>query len=215
MAIKKTTNMKKIFILLFLLTALSLQGFAQSGIYSGGVSTVVKRDLRKTGWIVRPEVGGAMFGTFDFFGATGGVGIGVNVGYQYSPRVYFGGGINCLVRLDERTYDVYSGIYGYDNFETLYASARWYWFDGRSSPFFELNLGVGRFMFHESGWYHWYFGENNSKKGALFVIPTLGFDIRNVDFKIGAYFTTNKLSFAPYVMIGYNYLIKNLKTTEK
>ena len=195
--------MKELFILLFLLTALSLPSFSQSGVYSGGVSKVAQHDLRKTGWIVTPEIGCILIGDGDFEG-----GGSVNIGYQLSPRICFGGGMNCLIRPD-RTYDAYSGIYGHDNLETLYASARWYWFDGRSSPFFELNAGVGRFAFHRS------YSDKSNTRGALFVMPTIGFDIRNVNLKLGAQFSTNDVPLGFYLMLGYNYLIKDKETTKK
>lgn len=196
--------MKKIFILLFLLTAFSLSCFSQSGIYSGGVSKNAQHDLRKTGWIVRPEIGCILIGDGDFEG-----GGSVNIGYQLSPRIYLGGGTNCLVN-PYKSYDAYSGIYGHDNLETLYASARWYWFDGRSSPFFELNAGVGRFAFHRP-WYSDY----SHTRGALFAIPAIGFDIRNVNLKFGAQFSTNNVPLGFYLMLGYNYLIKEKETTRK
>ena len=199
-------NMKKLFLLLSLLVAFGLPGISQTGIYSGGVSTVAQHDLRKTGWIVRPEIGGMCNVYFD---RIRNVGVGVNIGYQLSPSIYLGGGMNCLVRPDG-TYDNYSGIYGHDNLETLFASARWYWFDGRSSPFVELNAGFGRFAFH----YNWDSG-NSHTRGALFAIPAIGFDIRNINFKLGAQCSTNDVPFDIYLMFGYNYLIKEKETTRK
>lgn len=196
--------MKKLFVSLFLLTVFSLSCFSQSGIYSGGVSKKAQHDLRKTGWIVRPEMGIALSD-----GVSGG-GMGINIGYQFSPRIYLGGGTNCLVN-PYKSYDAYSGIYGHDNLETLYASARWYWLDGRSSPFFELNAGVGRFAFHRPWWDYY----NSHTKGALFVIPSIGYDIRNVNLKLGAQFSTNDVSLGYYLMLGYNYLIKEKETTRK
>ena len=185
--------MKRPFLLILLLMTFGLSGIAQSGIYSGGVSQIVKHDLRKTGLIVRPELGfeigdGAiMDGCF--------LSIGANVGYQISPHFYLGGGIGFSTNFANGYY--YGG--GLYYCIPLYSSIRWYWFDGVSSPFLELNTGLLSIVE-----YH--------RHNCFLLYPALGWDIKNVGIKVGFPCAMDNL-YGCCITIDYNFVLKQ-KTKE-
>ena len=207
--------MKRILFTTVLLIAIGLTGFSQSGVFSGGLGN---RTLRKTGLVIRPEVGFAVYEQALFS-------IGTNIGYQITPHVYVGGGISCFVDPIGR-YCSNTGSLGHENVESLYASFRWYWFDGRFSPYLDLNLGIGRYEFYRynDNWYYDYYYDDeyyynyDSYNSSVKVYPCLslavGYDIKNFDIQLGlctyghyiySYYPT---PITPYMALGYNILIK-------
>ena len=191
--------MKKFLLIVFLLTALGLAGFSQSGIYSGGMSGIAKHDQRKTGLLVRPEIGCAYAGG-GFVNNGLFVHGNANAGYQITPRIYLGGGLGCFVGL-EGYYNSYLGIYGYrDKVIPLYASFRWYWFDGLSSPFLELNVGGERtFSQYCPTW---------DEGVYYFFSPAIGYDIKNYDIKFSV-LAFPGIGFC--LTFGYNFLINEIE----
>ena len=158
--------MKKLLLTAFLLTAIGLTSMAQTGIYFGGITD---RVYRKTGFVIRPEIG---FGYDDGFN-TFYYAVQVDFGYQITPCIYVGGGLGSDIGTRKR-YDYYSGYYGRVFGAPLYADFRWYWFKGESSPFLEVNTGAC----FVSGYY-------NDRICFLFT-PSIGFDIKNFDIKVGS-----------------------------
>ena len=190
----------KRFFLFVLLTAFSLSGIAQSGIYSGGVSGIVEHDLRKTGWVIRPELGFAYGEDWDHISGIHNekfFTFSADAGYQITPRIYFGGGLGCFLGRDTHSYyNSNTGLFFerlHDKVFPLYASFRWYWFDGLSSPFLELSAG----------------GELSKGDGRVvssyYVNPAIGMDVRNIDIKISfPFFYGGGVA----ISIGYNFLVK-------
>lgn len=201
--------MKKLIIIVVLLTAFGFSGFSQSGVFSGGFGN---RELRETGWLIRPETG--VVGT----GYVASLMVGVTIGRQITPHIYLGGGINCCVNPFKRGYDVYTGTMGYSNEESLFASFRWYWLDRRSSPFLELSVGIERYAYYGSNWYdddYYYYDYNynyRSRRGfGPYANVAIGYDIRNFDIQLGAcnsFLNYGRFSVTPYLSLGYNFLIK-------
>ena len=197
--------MKKYLLTAFLLTALGLAGFSQSGVFAGGMGN---RTLRETGWKIRPEMGIA-YVRYPF------ITISANIGHQITPHFYLGGGMACFVN-PIRTYDSYSGLYGRDNVESLYANFRWYCLDGRISPFLELDLGIGRYdnPFDDDYYYSYYgyydyneYQYNNSVKTLPFLTLAVGCDIKNFEFKFGAgNYGYDHVGL--WITLGYNFMIK-------
>ena len=191
-----------------LIMAFAMAGISQTGVYYGGVSN---RTLRETGLILRPEVG-CVVHPKDFT-----MSVGVNMGYQFSPNIYVGGGMRFCIELERRKYNPNTGDFGYNNLESLYTSVRWYWLDRRSSPFLELDLGIGRFDFIHVDYYGYYnnYYDNYDDYYYRYVrfLPYLniaiGYDIKNFDIKIGLG------SYGPYMdsigaffTLGYNFVVK-------
>ena len=187
--------MKKL-ILMILLVAFGLSCFSQTGIYSGGTSGIAKHDLRKTGLIVRPEMGFVYGEDWDHIPGMCNeqfITFGADAGYQISPHIYLGGGLGCFVSLYSY-YNGHLGLLGYrDKIVPFYASFRWYWFDGLSSPFLELEAGgeisVG----------------GDAADCSYFINPAIGYNIKNFDIKISAPIIRGVGVCATF---GYNFLIK-------
>ena len=138
--------MKKLYLLILFLTTFGLSSFSQSGIYSGGVSKVVQHDLRKTGWIVRPEIGYEINHYYDDDpNATfKDLSIAANIGHQLIPHIFVGGGLGYYHGLFKHYhYNPATGIGSNYRFWffPVYANTRWYWLSTPSSPFLELQLG--------------------------------------------------------------------------
>lgn len=213
--------MKKIILLILLMTAFDLSGIAQTGIYSGGFGS---RELRKTGWVIRPEVG-----VVGVPGYAMSLVIRANIGCQITPHIYFGGGIDCCVNPFKKGYDVYTGTLGYDNMESLFASFRWYWLDRKSSPFLELNAGIERYDCYTYDYYHEYYDYHSydyysyygfSACGSFpYLNIAIGYDLRSFDIKLGVFndysrrsyfyhYSSERSALVPYLTIGYVFMIK-------
>ena len=186
--------MKKIVFTILFLAVFGLSGMAQSGIYSGGVSEIVKHDLRKTRWIVRPELGFVVGeGEWD----SGILFCGANAGYQISPHFYLGGGTGFYTKF-RNGYHYESGTFGLYYAIPLYTSFRWYWFDGVSSPFLELNAGLlSMFSYDRASFFMFY--------------PALGWDIKNFGIKIGVSYPQDNVCVG--LVVDYSFLLKQ-KTKE-
>ena len=188
--------MKKLVLMIALLLAFALPVISQSGIYSGGMSGIAKHDLRKTGLIVRPEIGFVYGENWDHIPGMRNeqfITFGADAGYQISPHIYFGGGLGCFVSLYSY-YNGHLGLLGYrDKIDPFYASFRWYWFDGLSSPFLELEAG-GEISVGGDG-----------ADGSYFINPAIGYNIKNFDIKISAPIIRGVGVCATF---GYNFLIK-------
>lgn len=182
--------MKRIILTALFLTAFGMAGFSQTGVFTGVLGKPVKplkHNLRKTGLVIRPELG--CFVTFNAADLDYGKYISgnVNIGYQFSSHFYVGGGCGIWGNIDVAHFP-------YNSFKNvpLYASVRCYWFDKPSSPFIDFNVGV---VFPS------YFG-------ALFDFA-LGYDIKNFDIKIGALVTGQRdWNYGLFLTFGYNITIK-------
>lgn len=129
--------MKRVFLIALLLSGFVLTGIAQTGIYTGVVG---KPEFRKTGLVIRPEIGYDydMSNGSDFFH------FATNVGYQISPCIFVGVG---------------TGLYaGVGLFVPIYSSFRWYWFRRPSSPFLDLDIGVCYGRYRNYNYYDYYSG---------------------------------------------------------
>ena len=120
------------------LASFTLTGVSQTGIHKGVLGTP---ELRKTGLVIRPEIGYAMLDSYSFFQ------FATNVGCQVSPCVYVGAGIGLFA--------------GQGLFVPIYSSFRWNWLKRPSSPFLELDLGVSYGKYREYGYYDSYYGSYN------------------------------------------------------
>ena len=174
--------MKKVLLIVVLLMAICLSGFAQTGIYSGGISNKI---IRKTGFVIRPEMG---FG-YDGWYNTSYFALQANLGYQITPCIYVGGGFGGDIGA-RKGYNYDTGNYGHAFGIPLYADFRWYWLKGESSPFLEVNTGAC------------YVSEYRGETYFLFT-PYIGYDIKNFDIKIGS---PDLLGII--FSIGYNILIQ-------
>ena len=198
--------MKKTLLTALLLATFSLCGFSQTGIFSGGLSN---RTLRETGLVIRPEMGIVAAKQMQ-----PGFSLGCHIGYQKSPHFYVGGGMGFSVEPRSR-FNSYTGVSGFNNSEWIYASVRWYWLDRRSSPFLELNLGIGRYDYVHYDYYYYdydYYYENDgyyyrSTEIMPFISLDLGYNIRNFDIKVGVgdYSNFND-GWGCRFTIGYNFL---------
>lgn len=159
-----------------------------------------KRGLRSTGLVIRPEIGLGYYMWPNHFFDWGGywqwmyhqnnvlwgtlqnsfLNIGVNAGYQFTPHIYFGGGVESVIGLLKPHYHSFPGIYGRDLAVSLFAIFRWYWFNGTSSPFLELNTG----MLSAIEIYH----PDLNKKMGLILTPSFGWSIKNYEIKISCLF---------------------------
>lgn len=210
--------MKRFFLTVFFLIAFCVLGFSQSEIYSGGLGN---RELRETGLLIGPETGVVGIGPVFLM-------VGANIGYQYSPHIYLGGGINFNGDPFKRGYDVYTGILGYSNVESLYGSFRWYCLDRRSSPFLEINAGIERYDFYLSynffanGLSFAFFSDNDYSYNSgyyPYLNIAIGYDLKNLGVKLGVCngyknrnqsYAYNRLVlpvFAPCFSLAYNFLI--------
>ena len=203
--------MKKLVLMVLFMTALGLPGIAQSGIYSGSVSVsqIAKHDLRKTGWIIGPEIG---LGYLDNYFDRQVMQINANVGYQFTPHIYVGAGLGSVFG-SEKHYHYNAGTYGRDFALSIYTDFRWYWFNGRSSPFLELNTGLFASFdgVHKPGW---------------LITPALGWDIKGFDIKVSIpcilfeekewdWGWNRTWGFGMCLTIGYNFMInKSIKNEE-
>lgn len=175
----------------------SLTGFSQSGVFSGGLGS---RTLRETGWIIKPELGIMGLRYYDFP-----IGTNIGIGNQITPHVYVGGGMGFFMER-YRSYSHVTGLYGFDNLETFYTSVRWYWLDLRSSPFLELNLGVGRFYYSNSYDSYSHIYDYDDYHLQPWITLAVGYDIRKFDINVGMCAFGDGLGF--FATVGYNFLIK-------
>lgn len=162
-------------VLIALMLMGSLVSVSQTGIYSGGIGSHKPQELRKTGLIIRPEMGFA-FWEEPFSDAF--IPVAVNVGYQLSPRFLVGGGTAFYLDFtSSRQYNSETGISRlYRSWVIpIYANSRWYWYEDTSSPFLELN--VGSVMFKKSWW-------DSKWEAGWYWQPAIGYDIKNFDIKI-------------------------------
>lgn len=196
--------MKKFFVTALLLISFGISGFSQSGVFSGCIGS---RILRETGWIIRPEIGlngGKYSGKAPETVSV--LAFNSNFGNQLTSHIYVGGGIACFVDPDSK-YNSYSGLYERSNVESLYASFRWYWFDGWFSPFLDLDLGLGRYHYFRS-YYDWNYGgfwhEGYQTRFLPYLSLAVGCNIKSFDFEIAVPFNISTLG----VVFGYNFLIK-------
>lgn len=196
--------MKKVILIAVMLMAICLSGFAQTGIYSGGISN---KDYRKTGIVIRPELGvdydfGIPFGYHsypyyddeDYFHLS----INANLGCQVTSRIYVGGGIGTSIGF-EKIYHYNSGTYGRSYVIPAHADFRWYWFDYPSSPFLEVQTGMCYISSRSNFFY-------------FLLTPSIGFDIRNFDIKVGSPFLSggNGTDIGGIsISFGYNFSINN------
>lgn len=200
--------MKKTLLTALLLATFSLCGFSQTGIFSGGLSN---RTLRETGLVIRPELGivAARY-------MRPGVSLDCHIGYQQSPHFYVGGGMGFSVEPTSR-YNPYTGESGFNNSEWIYASVRWYWLDMRSSPFLELNLGIGRWDYNRYTYNYYYdyddyyYYDDNYYYRTTGIMPfislDLGYNIRNFDVKLGVGDYSNfDYGWGCRLTVGYNFL---------
>ena len=177
--------MKRIILTALFLTAFGIAGFSQTGVFSGVLGKPVK-PLRETGLVIRPELG--MVYDSPNLCIIG----NVNMGYQFSPHFYAGGGCGLwgLWWLSESWLNLHD-----NNYVPLYASIRCYWFDKPLSPFVDFNAGYTR-------------GDTNRRGCALFNFA-LGYDIKNFDIKIGALVTGQRdWNYGLFLTFGYNITIK-------
>lgn len=204
--------MKKIVITIVILTAFGLSGMAQSGIFTGGTSQIAKHDLRKIGWIIEPEIGLGYY--VDYFYSYDQLCLKISgvAGYQFTPHIFLGIGVEPVIGT-MKYYHWNGGTYGSDFALSLYADYRWYWFDGRSSPFLELNTGLLASFdgMHKPGW---------------LITPAFGWNIKGFDIKISAsyflyerkedwcgWYRTSGLGY--FLSIGYDFILnKNSKDEE-
>ncbi len=114
-----------------MLASFSLAGVSQTGIHKGVLGTP---ELRKTGLVIRPEVG---YGIID----REVVPFAANVGYQVSPCLYVGAGCGVFT--------------GREWFVPVYSSVRWCWFRGPYSPYLELNLGLSYGNYYRGYYYNY------------------------------------------------------------
>ena len=197
--------MKKSFLMALLLMSW-IACISQTGIYSGGIGSHKPQELRKTGLMVRPEMGFALL--FDHIDDAF-IPVAVDVGYQLSPRFFAGGGMAFYI--DYSCYHKYNPDTGISRlyrsqFIPFYANVRWYWFEDPSSPFLELNTGF--VLFKKANWdsqweYDWSWQ------------PAIGYDINNFDIRIWAdifrykyYYHDHDVGFGVGVSLGYGILLK-------
>ena len=165
--------MKKSVVIILLLVSCSLASFSQTGVYSGGIGSNEPQELRKTGLMIRPEIGINIWEVEEIF-----MPIVVNVGYQLTPCFFIGGGMAFDVDFSSiRRYNPETGVSRLYRscLIPFYVNPRWYWFKGPSSPFLELNVGANLSKepsWDSSFWIGWY------------CQPAIGFDIKNFDIKI-------------------------------
>ncbi len=197
--------MKKSVVIILLLVSCSLASFSQTGVYTGGVSSNEPIELRKTGLMVRPEMGFALWEEpfSDTF-----IPVAVNVGYQVLPRLFVGGGTAFYVDFSSiRRYNPETGVSRLYRscLIPFYVNPRWYWFKGPSSPFLELNVGANLSKepsWDSSFWIGWY------------CQPAIGFDIKNFDIKIWGeigqiYSQYHSIGIGFGASIGYGFLLNS------
>ena len=172
--------MKRAFLTVFLIVSTGLMGLGQTGVLTGTQVKRAKYDLRETGWTIRPETGL----WFDYLqpkyfnkNAQTCLHISGTAGYQFTPRIYLGLGIESVIGIRRCSHGYYyDGNWimegeGRDVAASLYANLRWYWFDELNSPFLELNTGV----FSAFDEYH--------KPGCL-LSPAIGWNFKNYNISI-------------------------------
>lgn len=205
----------------------------------------VNHGTRETGLVIRPEIGLGLYSWPKRFFDWGGYlqemyhqnnmwweplhhsffHISVNAGYQFTPHIYLGGGGESIIGLLKPHYHSFPGIYGRDVAVSLYGNFRWYWFDGDSSPFLELNTGI----LSAVDIYH----PDFNKKTGLILTPSFGWDIKNCDIIISCLirnsfvYDNHSMSFMEEpsgswlwdgglrLTVGYNFMIKNKKKTKE
>ena len=149
--------MKKTIIVAVLLF-ICLSGFSQTGIYSGGLW---KTNLRSKGLLIRPEVGYVLDNGFT---------IRANFGSQVTRRFFVGGGMG--LGFKKTGYNSSTGTSGVKVNIPIFANARCYLMKSVSSPFLEMNFGV-KIRPNE-----------NSSEVNLYYAPAIGYDIKNLDFRV-------------------------------
>lgn len=188
--------MKRLFLTAMLLMAFAMAGFSQTGVYYGGVGS---RTLREAGWIIKPELGIMGLRHYDFP-----IGTNIGVGNQITPHVYVGVGMGFFMERF-KSYSYTTGLYGFDDLETFYSSVRWYWLDLKSSPFLELNLGIGRFYYSTSHYGNLFYDYDDYHLRPWITLA-VGYDIRNFDINVGMLAYGDGLGV--FATVGYNFLIK-------
>jgi hypothetical protein len=197
---------KRVVLFFALLIATSLTGFSQMRNYPGSISKPIKfhkDNLREKGLVIRPEAGLGLYSwvyedqdpyLFEPYSlwkeitSLGFINIDINVGYQITPYIYVGGGIETFIGLPEPYYHWPAGVYCRDIALSLYSSFRWYWFKGVSSPYLELNHGVLLLPFDYGDYYFDYgngydYGDYQRDLLGLIIIPSLGWEINHFDIK--------------------------------
>ena len=169
--------MKKLIVTIVLFLA-CVAGYAQTGLYSGGVW---KGPVRKTGLVVRPEIG---FSFMDYSSFN----LSVDGGYQLTPRFYVGGKTGVGIGLDKH-YDYMTGSYGRESHIPLLFSTRFYALPTPTSPFLELDLG-----------WEWY----SRADGWLYAIaPAFGYSFGPIDAKVSLSVIEFNI-FLVSLSVGYN-----------
>lgn len=156
--------MKKLLLTTLTIILFSLSGMAQTGIYSGGI---IKNDLRKTGMVFRPELGVESYSLGDYESYPF-IAPHLTMGFQVTPRVFVGGGFGVGIGTKmERVTNYYRPYFNIP----IHGDLRWYWFDGLSSPFVELNVGIRALFDNYPSW------------EFMFDLG-IGYDYKNFDIKL-------------------------------
>ena len=147
--------MKKI-IFAVVLFFICFSGFAQTGIYSGGLWSTPQRSK---GLLVRPEVG-----------VSDGFTVKATVGSQLTRQFFVGGGLGLAFRSVGSS--ISNGTSGIKVAIPLFANARCYLTKSLSAPFLELECGIKIQP------------AINASQINMYFSPAIGYDIKDFDIKV-------------------------------
>lgn len=192
--------MKKLIIAAILFITCST-GFAQTGVYSGGIW----KDLtpkRKTGFVFRPEIGYNYFYNNGYSNVYNDLSLQTTFGYQIIPNVFVGGGLGLGFQIGGYEYDYGQG---YEKpiikvCVPIYVTGRYYILKTPSSPFIDMSLGVKLSPTT-------YSDSDRKMEAKIYCVPAIGYDIKNFDIKI----QFPNLYKGVGIYVGYNITAKSKK----